>query len=96
MSKFDVDSVRIAEGSAKVAATATALRSEVATMKTNLASMGEAWHGSAATAFVGVMSQWHSAQLQMETSLDSITSLLSTAASTYAEAEAAASKLFAM
>lgn len=94
MSKFEVDSAQVQAASTKVAASTTAIRSEVAAMMRHLTELQGTWRGSAATAFAGVMQDWSTTQRRVEGSLDQITKALGTAAKSYAEAEQHASRLF--
>ncbi|WP_159793814.1 WXG100 family type VII secretion target [Puerhibacterium puerhi] len=93
--RYEVDSERVAQASAAVQGSVGAIRTEVAAMLRHLQDLQSVWHGGAATAFVGVMGQWQSAQTQVEGALDAVQTALATAARTYADAEAQASRLFA-
>ena len=63
-------------------------------MMRHLQDLQASWQGGAATAFAGVMTEWQGAQVHVEAALDSITAALGSAAQTYADAEAQASRLF--
>ena len=93
--RYEVDSERVAQASAAVNGSVGAIRAEVGAMMRNLQDLQASWHGSAATSFAGVMGQWQSTQTQVEAALDAVTAALSSAARTYADAEAQASRLFA-
>ena len=94
MSRFEVDSAQVQTASAKVSASTTAIRSEVAAMMRHLTELQGTWQGSAATAFNGVMTDWSRTQRRVEQSLDQVTKALNTAAKSYAEAEQHAARLF--
>lgn len=94
MSRFEVDSAQVRAASAKVAATTTAVREEVATMMRHLEELRGSWRGTAAEAFSGVVREWSVTQRRVEDSLEQITRALDAAARSYAEAEQAASRLF--
>ncbi|WP_402468169.1 WXG100 family type VII secretion target [Isoptericola aurantiacus] len=93
--RYEVDSERVAQASTAVHGSVGAIRTEVAAMMRHLQDLQASWHGSAATSFAGVMSQWQSAQTQVETALDSVTTALQSASQTYADAENQAARLFA-
>ncbi len=95
MSRYEVDSARVAQASTAVNGSVTAIRAEVAAMMRHLTDLQASWRGGAATAFTGVMAQWQGTQTQVEASLDAITAALGSAAQTYADAETQASRLFA-
>lgn len=95
MSRFEVDSAQVQAASAKVAASTTAIRSEVAAMMRHLTELQGTWQGSAAQAFSGVMTDWSRTQRRVEESLDQVTRALQNAAKSYAEAEQHAARLFA-
>ena len=93
--RYEVDSERVAQASAAVQGSVGAIRGEVGTMMRHLQDLQSSWHGSAATSFAGVMGQWQATQTQVEAALDAVTAALASAARTYADAEAQASRLFA-
>lgn len=95
MSRYEVDSERVAQASGAVSGSVTAIRAEVAAMMRHLQDLQASWQGGAATAFTGVMSQWQSTQVQVESALDAVTAALASAAQTYADAESQAARLFA-
>jgi len=93
--RYEVDSDRVAGASSKVAASASAISTEVAAMLLHLQDLQTVWRGGASTAFAGVLTQWQQAQQQVEQALTSIQGSLTAAANTYADAEAQAARLFA-
>ena len=94
MSRFEVDSAQVQAAGAKVSASTTAIRSEVAAMMRHLTELQGSWQGSAAAAFAGVMTDWSRTQQRVEQSLDQVTKALQNAAKSYAEAEQHAARLF--
>jgi len=64
-------------------------------MMRHLTDLQTVWRGGASTAFAGVMTQWQSAQHQVEDALKSVQGALGQAAQTYQTAEEQASRLFA-
>ena len=93
--RYDVDSERVAQASAAVTGSVGTIRGEEGAMMRHLQDLQSSWHGSAATAFGGVMTQWQTAQTQVEQALDAIQQALGSAARTYADAESQAARLFA-
>ena len=91
---YHVDSEQVAASAANVAATASAIRDQVAAMMANLLALQDTWGGVAAANFADCTSQWRITQAQVEASLDSISTQLATAASVYSEAEAQSMALF--
>ena len=94
MSRYEVDSARVAQASTAVSGSVTAIRTEVAAMMRHLTDLQASWRGGAATSFTGVMAQWQTTQNQVEIALDDITAALGAAAQTYADAESQAARLF--
>ena len=93
MPQYQVDSEQIQSSSAAVQASVSQIRQAVAGMYSNLNTLQGVWRGS--TQFSAVAAQWRTAQQQMEASLESIQRALTQASTVYAEAETAASRLFA-
>lgn len=94
MSRYEVDSAQVAQAGAAVRGSTTAIRSEVAAMMRHLTELQGSWRGAAANAFGSVLADWSSTQVRVEESLDQITAALGAAASSYADAEAQAARLF--
>jgi WXG100 family type VII secretion target len=92
--RFEVDSEQVSQASGRVAASAEVINSEVLAMMRHLHDLQSVWRGGASTAFAGVMAQWQNAQHQVEEALTAIQGSLAVAASTYANAEAEAARLF--
>lgn len=95
MSRFEVDSARVAQASTKVGLSVEQIRAEVQGMNHHLSDLQNSWQGSAAATFAGLMTDWSMTQNQVEASLDAITTALQQASQTYAEAEQQAANLFA-
>ncbi len=94
MPQFHVNSDSMQSSSAAVNASAQTMRQAVQTMQANLNNLRNSWQGGAATQFDSVITQWNTAQKQVESSLDSIQRALSQASIVYSDAEAQASRLF--
>lgn len=94
MTRFEVDSAHVASAAGAVTARAATIRSEVAAMHRQLTELQGTWRGSAATAFAGVLADWTATQARLEESLGQIGRAMQAAATTYADAEAQASRLF--
>lgn len=92
--RYEVDSDQVAQASAAAGRSVAAVRAEVGALLRHLTELQVGWRGGAATAFSGVLADWSATQLRVEASLDQITAALGAAASTYAEAEQNASRLF--
>ncbi len=95
MPQYQVDSEQIQTSSAAVQQSVAQIRSSVNGMYSNLTQLQNVWRGGAANQFGSLMTQWRSAQQQMEASLESIQNALSRASAVYSEAETQASRLFA-
>lgn len=95
MPQYQVDSEQIQSSSAAVQHSVEQIRQAVAGMYANLNNLQSVWKGSAATQFTSVASEWRSAQQRMEASLEAIQRALTQASTVYADAEVAASRLFA-
>lgn len=92
--RYEVDSAQVAQASAAAGTSVGVIRAEVAALMRHLTELQAGWRGGAAAAFGGVVTEWGLTQQRVETSLDQITAALSTAAQHYADAEAAATRLF--
>ena len=66
----------------------------LATMLARLTALQDAWTGTAASRFQGVVQEWQGTQQQVRASLDSIGAALGQAGTHYAEAEAANERMF--
>lgn len=63
-------------------------------MQRNLLDLQGSWTGTAATSFQNLMADWRNTQARVEASLESINAALSLAATQYAQAEEANTRLF--
>lgn len=95
MTRFEVDSARVAQAAGAARASGAVLHSEVTAMLRHLAALQDCWRGGAASAFDGLVAEWRVTQAQVEASLGHIGQALDGAARQYAEAELAATRLFA-
>lgn len=92
--RYEVDSALVAQAGAAAGASVNAIRAEVGSLMRHLTELQGAWRGGAASAFAGVVADWAATQQRVEASLDQITAALGAAAQHYADAEAAAARLF--
>ena len=95
MSRFEVDSARVEQASAAVAASATNLASEVDGMMRHLLDLESCWKGQAATGFQALSAQWRTTQDRVRTSLEEIQQALAQAGRQYADVESANARMFA-
>lgn len=95
MTQYHVDAAQVAGASALAARSAQTIRGEVAGMLGQLQALEGSWQGGAATAFAGIVAQWHATQMQVEAALDEITLALGHAAEQYQTAEDTATRMFA-
>ncbi|MGA7207051.1 MAG: WXG100 family type VII secretion target [Specibacter sp.] len=94
MAQFNVNSDDLAVKSTAVKGSVDRIRMEVDSMKRNLMDLQGTWTGTAATNFQALLQEWHATQIRVEASLESINSALSTAATQYAQAEEANTRMF--
>ena len=94
MAQFRVDSDGLALKSTAVRGSVERIRAEVAAMHRSLQELESTWSGQAASSFQGLIVDWRGTQARVEQSLESINAALSTAASQYAQAEQANTRLF--
>ncbi|MDX5318868.1 MAG: WXG100 family type VII secretion target [Actinomycetes bacterium] len=94
--KYSVDSAEVAHAAARTRASASALHSEVAAMMAHLLALQGSWTGSASLAFGDLAHHWRMTQQQVESMLEQISLALDTAATAYADAEAANARMFAL
>ncbi|HHU10477.1 MAG TPA: WXG100 family type VII secretion target [Intrasporangiaceae bacterium] len=91
---FQVDTGRIHSASGDIASISAEIESLVATMLSRLTALQDAWTGSAATRFQGVVHEWRGTQQHVKASLDSIGVALGQAGTHYADAEATNLQMF--
>ncbi|MCZ2402590.1 WXG100 family type VII secretion target [Paenarthrobacter sp. Z7-10] len=94
MPQFNVNSDELASKSQAVRGSIDQLRAEVDRMQRNLLDLQSSWTGSAANNFQSLISDWRSTQVRVEVSLESINTALATAATQYAQAEEANTRMF--
>lgn len=95
MSRFEVDSTQVAQAAGAARASGAVIHTEVGAMLRHLAALEGSWRGAAASTFTSLVAEWRATQAQVEASLEHITLALDAAARQYADAEAAATRLFA-
>jgi WXG100 family type VII secretion target len=93
-SHFQVDTDRIAAASGDIARISADIEGQVAAMLARLTALQDAWQGSAAAQFQGVVQQWQGTQRQVQSSLQGIGTVLGAAGARYAETEADALRMF--
>lgn len=87
MSVISVDTELLQLKSANVKATVDRISADVQAMKSGLDELQATWRGSAANNFQSLVSEWTLTQRKVEESLASINLALSSAASSYQQAE---------
>ena len=95
MTAYAVDAEQVSAASAQACATASTIRTEVDTLMSQLLALQDSWTGGAQANFQATITQWQGIQAQTHDALDSISPQLQAAATTYADAEAHSSALFA-
>ncbi len=95
MAEFHVNSDDLALKSQAVKGSIDQIRAEVDAMQRNLLDLQSSWTGAAATNFQSLITDWRGTQLRVEASLESISRALASAATQYAQAEDANTRLFA-
>ena len=92
--RYEVDSAQVAQASAAAGTSVSVIRAEVAALMRHLTELQAGWRGGAASAFGGVGPEWGLPQQRVAARLAQITAALGAAAQHYADAEAAATRLF--
>lgn len=95
MSRYEVDSVQVAQASAAVQASAGQIAGEVDRMMRHLIDLQAGWKGQAATSFQQVVNDWRVTQERVRACLEEIQRALAVAGRQYGEAEDAALRMFA-
>lgn len=93
--RFEVDSAQVAQAAGAARVSGAAIHAEVAAMLRHLTELQACWRGGAASSFEGLLAEWRATQVQVETALEHISLALDGAARQYADAETAATRLFA-
>lgn len=94
MSRYEVDSGEVARAATLARSSAAAIRSEVTAMMGHLGQLQSSWSGQASAGFMRLADDWRSTQLLVEESLEQIGAALDAAATSYADAEDQARRLF--
>jgi early secretory antigenic target protein ESAT-6 len=94
MSRYEVDSARVAQAAVAVQGSAQHLTTEVDGMLRHLLDLQSCWRGAAASSFQHVVTDWRATQERVRTSLDEIHRALTVAGRQYAEAEDSATRMF--
>jgi WXG100 family type VII secretion target len=92
--QFQVDTERIQAASADISRISAEIEGQVGAMMSRLTALQDAWRGSAAARFQGVVGEWQGTQRHVKEALDHVGQLLAQAGATYAETEAAAERMF--
>ena len=95
MTAYAVDAEQVSAASAQACATASTIRTEVDTLMSQLLALQDSWKGGEQDNFQATITKWQGIQAQTHDALDSISTQLQAAATTYADAEAHSSALFA-
>lgn len=91
---FHVDSEAVVSASTAAQATIGRIQSEVANLHGQLTNLQNSWTGTAATAFQGVVTQWHQSAARLDEGLTSISHALTLAATQYSETELSTARMF--
>ena len=94
MPVFHVDSEAVQQASSAAQQSISRIQSEVMALHTQLSNLQGSWSGQAATAFQGVVNEWHLTAQRVDESLNSINHALSLAAQQYFEIEQATARMF--
>jgi WXG100 family type VII secretion target len=94
MSRFEVDSARVAQASAAVSASVGSINAEVDRMMRNLLDLQNSWRGQAATQFGHVVTDWRATQERVRQSLEEISVAPVASGQQYAEVEQANLRMF--
>jgi len=95
VSRFEVDSAQVAQASAAVAGSAQQIGAEVDRMTRHLLELQSSWKGQASASFQSVAADWRATQERVRASLEDIQRALAVAGQNYAQAEEAATRMFA-
>ena len=95
MSRFEVDSAQVTQAGAAVAASAQQIGAEVDRMTRHLLELQSSWKGQASVSFQNVAADWRATQERVRASLEDIQRALAVAGQNYAQAEEAATRMFA-
>lgn len=93
--KYSVDSGAVSQAALQARSTSGIISTEVGAMMGHLMTLNTSWTGAAALNFDDLIHRWRALQTQVELNLDEISIALDTAATTYADSEMAAARMFA-
>jgi len=93
-STFQVDTARIEGAAGDITRISAEIESNVNAMMSRLTALQDAWQGSAATNFQGVVRDWEGTQRRVRESLDTISQALARAGQQYSEVERANTSMF--
>lgn len=94
MAKFTVDSDQLQSAVGAVRGEIDAVQSHSNQLTTQLNNLEASWQGQASAAFQGVVEQWRATQKQVEATIESINSALSSAANYYGSTEQDVVRMF--
>lgn len=94
MSRFEVDSARVAEASTAVKGSVVSITAEVDRMMKNLVDLQASWKGQAADQFQYLAGDWRATQERVKQSLEQINAALASAATSYADVEQQNARMF--
>lgn len=94
MSRFEVDVAQVTQAGTAVAASAQQIGTEVDRMMGHLLNLQTTWKGQASASFQHLVADWRTTQERVRSSLEEIQRALTLAGRNYAEAEAAAARMF--
>lgn len=94
MTRFEVDTDEVGRAAAAARSSAAVINTEVANMFRHLTALQSAWRGGASTAFSALATEWRGTQQQVESSLQQISTALSSSAQHYSEVETTTTRLF--
>lgn len=95
MTRFQVDSDRVAAATAQVQGSLSRLQAEVGGLNAALADLDGSWTGTAASAFQLVYADWRATQLRLEETLAGFGRALAFAGRQYDEVETSNARMFA-
>ena len=95
MSRFEVDSARVAQASGAVQTSVASISEEVERMMRNLLDLQGTWKGQASASFQHLITDWRSTQERVRTSLEEINRALASAGQGYQEVEDRNARMFA-
>lgn len=89
MPVFSVDTQAVGDTAARARARISTIQTEVDGMQGDITLLQSSWSGGASESMAACASDWHLTQLQVQSSLDSVSQALDLAAVSYDDAETA-------